>query len=165
MTTRSKNLSAQRVKALLESYGHNMARFPEDEREAAADLIAQTPELAELAAHTQHLDRLLDASVIQEPSADLMRRVAEVPLRYPRSTHDTSMLGTGLGRLAMIRAALAGFTATAFGAWLGIASLPITEDTSYQEDSVEEFASLMFADDFALDAVDDLSDVTPGDGP
>ena len=164
MTSEKKPTSSHRVEQLLERYGADPARFPEAERDAATEQIAQNPEFAELLVDAEHLDRLLSTSVTRPPSAELMRRIAEVPLRHPRPAQAMAAQA-GMGMLSMIRAALAGLTATAFGVWIGIASLPIGEDTSYQDDPVEEFASLMFADDYALTDSSELSGANVGDAP
>jgi len=164
MTSEKKTLGSQRVEQLLERYGADPRRFPEAERDAAIEQIAHNAELAELSNDAERLDHLLSTSVTRPPSAELMRRVAEVPLRHPRPA-EAMTAQAGMGMLSMIRAALAGLTATAFGVWIGIASLPIGEDTSYQDDAVEEFANLMFADDYAITDNAELPGASAGDKP
>jgi hypothetical protein len=81
---RTPPLARERFRALLESYGSRLANWPEGERTAAEALIAESPDAADLLAEHRKLDIWLDTASHAEPSAALMRRIAEIPLRHPR---------------------------------------------------------------------------------
>src|SRR6185503_3598891 len=75
-----------RVVQLLQTYGAEPSRWPEDERAAAQALLASDPELGQLQAQARALDALLELPEPLEPSASLRRAVAEIPLRAGRGT-------------------------------------------------------------------------------
>ena len=73
-------MTTHRLQEILDAYGADPARWPAEERDAAAALLARTPALRTEAAR---LDALLDAtSAVDEPSPALVARVlAAAPAR------------------------------------------------------------------------------------
>lgn len=86
MTHTPTRLALERFEELLDLYGTNLARFPEDERAAAAALLAANEDAQRLHAQALALEAGLQAMAAPEPSAALRRAVAEIPLRNPQPT-------------------------------------------------------------------------------
>lgn len=156
MTRPTKPTDHARVEDLLDRYGADPDRFPAAERETARRLLQDDPTLAARAQEAAALDRLLDASAAHEPSADVMRRVAEIPLHHPKLTHSTALAETAAPPFHFLRAALAGLFAAALGVMVGLQSFPNEasqgEDLALVEDGSDgdELLTLAFADDFLL---------------
>ena len=70
----------ERFRALVESYGANPERWPEEEREAMREVAASGEARAWLN-EQRRVDAWLDDAPDLAPSADLLRRVAEIPAR------------------------------------------------------------------------------------
>jgi hypothetical protein len=76
-------MSLQRFIELVAAYGSQLSRFPEAER-AAAEALLRTSEPARAAlAREVSLDRALSTFVEPAPSAELERRLNEIPVRFP----------------------------------------------------------------------------------
>ncbi len=70
---------------LLNTWGSDLRRWPEGEREQAAALLRDSAAARELSAEEQQLDRALDAQPLpikQEPSARALRRVLRNQLDF-----------------------------------------------------------------------------------
>jgi hypothetical protein len=74
-----------RVRKLVESYGANPDRWPEEERRARPTLEAKDGDPAWLT-EQREVDAWLDRAENIAPTADLLRKVAEIPVRHPAST-------------------------------------------------------------------------------
>jgi anti-sigma factor RsiW len=77
-------IDRERVAALMEAYGAEPSRWPDDERAAAQALLASDPELQRMQMQARALDSLLELPEPLSPSAALRRAVAEIPLRAER---------------------------------------------------------------------------------
>jgi hypothetical protein len=76
-------LDPERFRALLEAYGSRFASWPASERAGAEALLLQSAEARGWVVEHARLDAWLDSAISIEPSASLLRRVAEIPLRHP----------------------------------------------------------------------------------
>jgi len=176
-------MDRDRVRDLLERYGSDPTRFPADERAAARRLLEDSREpeavddLSRARREAQDLDALLGLSRAQPPSAELSRRVAEIPLRHPRVQDEWSLAALLSPVGGLWRALAAGLVATALGFGSGMWTRPgdtelssaAAEEDDGAETTWDEFAMLAFADDLALSELDetDLDDGAPnmGDAP
>ncbi|UAL09537.1 hypothetical protein [Caulobacter segnis] len=100
-------MSIGRFEALAESYGGEIARWPEGEREAARALLAAHAErLSPVLAAAAQLDRLLDLAPAPAPDAALLGRLIAAA---PRPTGQARRWIAGVGAaLGLSAAALAG---------------------------------------------------------
>lgn len=157
MTNKPQSPDEPRVRALLEQYGASLERFPEAEREAAAALIAQTPSLQALQAQVAELDAWLAAPTPTGPSADLRRRVAEIPLRYPRAPA-RGFLGLVLGGRLALRLSAAFVIAATLGVASGLALADEfsarTQTIATDDEGWEELETLAFSDSLLFEDLD-----------
>jgi hypothetical protein len=80
-----------RFRTIVECYGADSSRWPEQEREEALALAESSSEAAAMLREAAGLDSLLKELPTPEPSADLLRAVAEIPLRHdPAAIPDLS---------------------------------------------------------------------------
>ena len=118
-------MSFERFEDLAGTYGGEIARWPEGEREAARALLAAHPDrLSPLLAAAAHLDRLLDLAPVQNVDAALLGRlIAAAPRPATPAARWIAGLGAALGLSA---AAFAGVLAgVAVGAHVQPAAAPI----------------------------------------
>jgi hypothetical protein len=87
MTHRSDSaVTLERLAQLLDAYGGEPAHWPEHERAAALQLIADNPEAQTLQRAALELDGVLDLSVTPDVASNALRaRVLEIPIRHPRA--------------------------------------------------------------------------------
>ena len=79
-----KIVSLERLHDLLDCYGADPARWPDDEREAALALLARSPEARHHRDEVARLDRALDLAPVDPPSSALATRIlAAAPRRDP----------------------------------------------------------------------------------
>jgi hypothetical protein len=69
------DLSRQRFTAILEAYGSEPSRWPEEEWDAMQQFIAANPRTAGPLAAATELDRLLDSVAVGAPSRSLYRSI------------------------------------------------------------------------------------------
>lgn len=114
-------MSLDRFETLTETYGGEIARWPEAEREAARALLAAQPErLSAVLDAAAHLDRLLDLAPAQSVDAALLGRlIAAAPPAPNTAGRWIAGLGAALGLSA---AAFAGVLA---GVAVGGQALPV----------------------------------------
>jgi hypothetical protein len=79
---REQTMDAERFRTLALSYGGTLARWPAAERQAAEAFLSQSADARRLIDEQRRLDERLDLLVADEPSPDLLRSVAEIPLRH-----------------------------------------------------------------------------------
>lgn len=117
----SPEMSGERFEALAETYGGEIACWPEAEREAARALLAAQPErLSAVLDAAAHLDRLLDLAPAQSVNAALLGRLIAAAPRAPNTARRwIAGLGAALGLSA---AAFAGVLA---GVAVGGHALPV----------------------------------------
>ena len=103
-------MTLERFEDLAETYGGEIARWPEGEREAARALLATNPaRLSPVLAEAAQLDRLLDLAPAQRPDAALLGRlIAAAPQPAGAARRWIAGLGAALGLSA---AAFAGVLA------------------------------------------------------
>lgn len=98
-------MTLERFKALAESYGGDLARWPESEREAARALLISTPAaLDAVLVEAAQLDRMLDLAPAQAADSALLGRLiaaAPQPLRLARLWLAGAGAALGLGAAAM----------------------------------------------------------------
>jgi hypothetical protein len=80
-----KKQTADRLRALVESYGTNPERWPPDERASAQKLETSSSNAEAWLTEQRRIDALLDGATDVVPSPALMRRVAEIPLRHEKA--------------------------------------------------------------------------------
>jgi hypothetical protein len=79
-------VNLDRLAQLLDAYGGESARWPEQERAAALQLIAASPEAAAMQRSALELDSVLSLDVLPEVASSALRaRVLEIPIRHPRA--------------------------------------------------------------------------------
>lgn len=102
-------MTPERFEDLAETYGGEIARWPEGEREAARALLAKdAPRLSPKLTAAAQLDRLLDMAPAQSPDAALLGRlIAAAPAPPNTARRWIAGLGAALGLSA---AAFAGIT-------------------------------------------------------
>jgi len=117
----SPEMSEERFDDLAQTYGGEIARWPEAEREAARALLAAQPERLSIVLDTAaHLDRLLDLAPAQSVDAALLGRlIAAAPPAPNTAGRWIAGLGAALGLSA---AAFAGVLA---GVAVGGHALPM----------------------------------------
>lgn len=108
-------MDRERLQQLLESYGADPERFPEQERQAARQLLQQVPELSELVQEQAQIDALLAEEALPEPSADLRRALAEIPVRHAHQVGWRALWPFG----SLWQPAMAGAAALCMGIWFG----------------------------------------------
>jgi hypothetical protein len=133
------------LEGLLDAHGSDQARWPEAKRIAAAGLLARSSEARDLLATQSAIDGLLDAAEEIQPSAELRRRIAEVPARDSKSAVEWGLLGR---RWWM---ALTAATAVTFGAVSGWALPPEPLSAEAEEVEWESLSELALADDLSED--------------
>lgn len=107
------HMSVARFEALAQSFGGEIARWPEGEREAARALLAGDPaRLSPLLAEAARLDRLLDLAPVQAVDAALMGRLIAAAPRTPNGargwiTGVTAALGLSAAAFAGVLAGIA----------------------------------------------------------
>jgi hypothetical protein len=117
----SPEMSEERFEDLAQTYGGEIARWPEGEREAARALLAAQPQrLSAVLGAAAHLDRLLDLAPAQSVDAALLGRLIAAAPQAPNAARRwIAGLGAALGLSA---AAFAGVLA---GVAVGGHALPI----------------------------------------
>ena len=82
-------VTLDRLAQLLDAYGGEPARWPEQERVAALQLIAASPEAAAMQRSALELDGVLDLDVLPDVASSALRaRVLEIPIRHPREERE-----------------------------------------------------------------------------
>jgi hypothetical protein len=87
------SMDARRFRALVATYGADRERWPSAERQSAESFLRGSSEAPKWLEVEQQLDALLDEAGPVEPSAALLRRVAEIPLRHPAPERVLAPLG------------------------------------------------------------------------
>jgi hypothetical protein len=149
---------------LLDAYGSDLQRWPAAEREAATSLLETSDVARQAFLDAERLDTALAAvpalrQGFEAPSPQLLRRLAEVPLRQPRR----------LGRKVWwpFKSAYAPMLALAAavmcGLFVGNLAFPASAETALDEgvselsdDEVDELAEIAFASDGSLGLGDDV---------
>lgn len=92
-------MSLERFEDLAETYGGEIARWPEAEREAARALLAvEASRLTPVLVAAAHLDRLLDRAPAQAPDSALLGRlISAAPTAAPSSRRWIAGLSAALG--------------------------------------------------------------------
>ncbi|WP_068879136.1 hypothetical protein [Phenylobacterium sp. CCH12-B4] len=106
-------MTPDRFEALAEAYGGDVARWPEDEREAAAEVMASRPAWArDVLSQAAALDTLLDAFERPHGSVGLAARIAASAPRPHRRRWVDWLLPAGMG-VGLAAACVAGVVAGA----------------------------------------------------
>jgi hypothetical protein len=137
-------MDGARFRALLASFGADLARWPETERQQAEEFAASSAEATRWLAEERRLDELLDAAPDLAVSPMLLRRVAEIPIRH-RHPGTAPELAQVFGRL---RNWLMGLAAVAaMGAVVGV----VTPEPSSRGDAqiADELSPLVWAGDLS----------------
>jgi hypothetical protein len=102
-------MSFGRFEDLAETYGGDIARWPEGEREAARALLARdAARLSPVLAAASQLDRLLDLAPAQSPNAALLGRLITAAPQAPNAARRwIAGLGAALGLSAAAFAGIA----------------------------------------------------------
>ena len=132
------SMDAHRFRALLEAYGADFAHWPEGERAPGQALLASSSEAARWWADERRIDEALDTAHQVAPSPALLRKVAEIPVRFPGSRV--------LGPVLRLRHWLVGAAALAtVGAVVGV----ITPEPAPSSDvsSIDDFSPFDWSGD------------------
>ena len=143
-------MDRERLQQLIESYGADLARWPEEERPEASALLEAEPSLRTLLEEHNELDELLSLDPDASPTAELRRAVAEIPIRHPQATGLKAWWPFG----SLWQPAFAGAFVLALGVWAG--QQPVTDQTTAtagMDDTEEwdELSALAFAGAAYLD--------------
>lgn len=134
MSKNAKNrISLERLKAILEAYGADSARWPVAEREAALALVRDEPNARALLGQAQALDQALSALNRPEPAVSaFLKRLATIPHAKATATAvraRPAWAGTfaaALGIRTLVPQGVALAAAGMIGVWLGLnANVPI----------------------------------------
>ena len=132
-------MNQERLKTILNAYGADPARWPEDERQAALDLLDAHPEIHQAALDDEKdLDQLLDQLRDDRAVSETLQQRLEQSLPAS-STADRAP--SGLPTWAGIAAALALTAGLSLG-WLGADLLP---DPTASDLDVEYYADAFSA--------------------
>ena len=148
MKNDDKKTSADRFRALVETYGANPDRWPADERHAMGDPFAESGDPRAWLSEQRRLDEALDGAGDIVPSPTLLRRVAEIPLRQPAAS--PAWMGWPLGRLRNALALGAAVAAMGVGVGITMPDLGAEDDGSSDWD---ELSSLAFGVDMSEEAL------------
>jgi hypothetical protein len=86
MKDRSNNeFNLARFRTIVEAYGADRARWPDDERVAALSFAERSPEAKAILREAARLDRLLDRARGVEPSDGLLRAISAIPDQHPQT--------------------------------------------------------------------------------
>lgn len=145
-------MKRDRFHDLAETFGGDLARWPEAERDAARGLLAATPELRAVLDQAAALDALLDASPTPLPSQALRDRViaaAPKPSRFPVLAGWAGVLSpVGWSRSGVVFGA--GWAAAACAGVMAGTILTQTLTADVQAEAVLYQASLSALDDVDL---------------
>jgi hypothetical protein len=161
--SRRERIDRERVVALMEAYGAEPSRWPDDERAQAQVLLESDPELQRMQAEARALDQLLALPEPLAPSAELRRAVAEIPLRAARG-------GAAVQLPWLFASALRSALAAAFVLGLGVLAGTSTSADSFLSSSAADSADEQTAlaaeasvgEDDPLDTLFELAFVAPG---
>lgn len=138
----------ERLREALDRHGADLACWPVDERARAESLARSHAPARALLEQAQRVDALLLGVPTASASAQLRRRVAEIPLRHPRR-----VAGRGLPALwpsmSRSRALASACLLLALGAGIGM-SVP-DEALGSAEDGWDDFGGMMFSDDLQVE--------------
>jgi hypothetical protein len=123
----------ERFRALVEAYGTSPERWPESEREAMRE-FASSDEARAWLSEQGRVDAWLDEAPEVAPSADLLRRVAEIPARHERA----SGWAWPFGRLRNVVAIAA--AAAAMGLVVGMTTTDASPDGPDEWDDLSSLA-------------------------
>ncbi len=157
-------MNVERFTHLLDAYGSDLQRWPAAEREVATLLLETSDEARQALMDAERLDGALSAAPalgqdFEAPSPQLLRQVAEIPLRQPKR----------LGRKAWwpFKSAYAPVLALAAavmcGLFVGDLAFPASAESGLDEgvselsdDDVDELAEIAFASDGSVGLSDDV---------
>jgi len=139
--TESSSLDLVRFEQLLDVYGAELARWPEQLQREARELLARSADAQLVWSRAVQLEALLDAVPDLLPSAELSARIAALPARRPQGWAAWWPFGNPLAPL------LAWGAAAAFGLFIGSGLVPGLE-------SVADVASFSTGADSGLAARD-----------
>ncbi len=145
MSSTSHDFQLVDLERLVDAHGSDQSRWPEPQRAAAAGLLSSSAEARELLAAQRAIDGMLDTAQELEPSAELRRRIAEVPARDSRAEVEAGSFGR---RWWM---ALTAAMAVFFGAVSGWALPPEPLSAEAEEVEWEDLSELAMADDLSED--------------
>ncbi len=135
------NMEMKRFRGLLDTYGAAPERWPEDDRAAAAALLADSEDARTLRREAASLDDALDLVEAPAPSPELARRVEELVYHQPAAAAARSLAKPSLvhrlriWRVAWRPAVLA--ASGALGLAVGIAAAQPPQSTGTAFDTVE----------------------------
>lgn len=123
-----------RVKTLIDAYGADPARWPQEERAEAAALLARLPELEAYRNEALLLDTLLETHETALPDAALIERVVAARPRGPRENPLRALIKFLLPDEAAWLPAGALAASMAFGIYVGMSGvfMPAASDTETQ---------------------------------
>lgn len=154
MTDKPPNIDEARVRELLTQYGADPQRFPAPERDAASAWLARSAELKALQKEARALDALLDLSAPAPASAELMRRVAEIPLRHPQGAEPQWMRQLLGGHLVLRLTAafvLAAVLGVGSGIWAAGGEATVSPQAQLSEEAWEDLEMLAFSDSLVFE--------------
>ena len=150
----SSQMTLERLQELLQVHGGDPERWPEAERQQALALCERDPEAAVLYRSARVLDGLLSEALSPEPSAQLVRRVAEIPIRHPRAAPERMWWPFG----GVVRTMLAAAFTLGLGVVTGLSTTPPqlaqVQQEEDDEESWESFEQLAFGPELGDDEVE-----------
>jgi hypothetical protein len=145
-------LSLARLRELLDAYGADAARWPENERAAARELCASDAQAQALLTQAQALDALLDQAPSYEPSPVLAARVAEIPLRTTRASDlrwtPRRVWGAAFAAVTVCALGVLSGALLDFGEDTQAATADATSTEAVDDDAWDDLAQLALAENF-----------------
>jgi hypothetical protein len=165
-------MNLARFRTIVECYGADSSRWPEQERAEALAFAGYSKEAEAILREAAGLDSLLKKLPLPEPSSDLLRAVAEIPLRHEPATASDMPSGWrlywpfGAPWKSVLAAALAG----ALGMVTGVATVEPYAQEAYTDESHASIEDVPGWEDlsglvFASDTEGDLSSLTLASSP
>jgi hypothetical protein len=145
---REKKLDLRRFRTIVDAYGTDSRKWPEEERDAALLLINDSSEALEIIEKAKQLDLLLDEVPMMEPSSALKLAVAEIPIKAPSmaSKQDALFWQKILPLGAMWKTAMAAALAMVLGVVTAVATMEPVVSADNQT-GWEDFSGLAFVPD------------------
>ena len=147
-------LDLERFRSIVDAYGTDPSKWPQEERETALRFMGGFTEAIEIVNQAADLDQLLNQMPTIEPSLSLQRAVAEIPARNASQPQQPEVfyLSNLFVRSVLWKSALAATLAVLLGLASGFATVN-TNVTTEDQTNWDDFSSLAFATDLDQELV------------
>ncbi len=143
------NIELERFQYLLDAWGANDSRWPEDKIDFMNDILRRSEQARDLLEEAQEMDLLLDQNTAPEPSSALLSSVLELS--------DKPVRGGLLGLLWPFQLVWKPAAGMAFALCLGVTLGIVNPDFGLPDSEDTEFETIVFDADLDLELDDDNS--------